>query len=65
MTRVYIKKIERCSHCPNCTSYAADRFYCRVHTPHYKDIESDLDYHLIPDIHGEIPQWCVLEGFSF
>jgi hypothetical protein len=61
MPGLFKKEITRCAHCPNCASYAADRFYCRIHTQHYTDIESNLDYHLIPDIHGEIPGWCKLE----
>ncbi len=59
--RIFIKKILKCAECPNCNSYAADRFFCRVHTLHYSDIKNDLDYHLIPDIHGQIPDWCHLE----
>jgi len=61
MPRLFKKEITICAHCPNCQSYAADRFYCILHTSHYNDISSDLDYHLIPDIRGEIPGWCELE----
>jgi hypothetical protein len=61
MPRLYTKIIRVCSQCPNYQSYAADAFYCKIHTLHYRDIESNFDYHLIPDIHGEIPGWCGLE----
>ena len=64
MTRIYTQKIDKCAQCPNCTSYAADRFFCRIHTLNYSDIENDLGRHLIPDIHGEIPEWCRLEEIS-
>jgi hypothetical protein len=60
MSRLFKKEITRCAECPNCYSYAADRFFCRIYTKHYV-INSNLNFHLIPDIHGEIPDWCELE----
>jgi hypothetical protein len=59
--RLFKKEITRCAHCPNCASYAADRFYCKMHTKKYANIRNNEDYHLIPDIRGEIPGWCELE----
>jgi hypothetical protein len=61
MSKIFKKEITTCSECPNCHSYAADRFFCRIHTKHYVDIKDDFDYHLIPDIHGGIPDWCELK----
>lgn len=61
MARLLTIKLLTCAPCPHCHSYSADRFFCRLHTEHFADIRGNQDYHLIPDIHGDIPEWCELE----